>query len=89
MLHQILEHRGIQLVPDFLAVALGHHQAGIPQHGEVPRDGRPAGVERRRDFTGRQRILTQQPQDVAPRLVGECAEDRGRGFGVGRSGLHD
>jgi hypothetical protein len=45
MLYQVLEDRGVQLVPNLLAVAFGHHETGLPKNGEVPGNRRPARVE--------------------------------------------
>src|SRR4029079_10785124 len=75
MLDHILEHRRVQLVPDFLAVTLGGDEAGVSEHGEVPRDGGPAGMELIGDLAGCQRTVAEQPEDAAPRLVGEGAKD--------------
>jgi hypothetical protein len=42
MLNQVLENRRVQLVSNLLAVALGHHETGFPEYGEVSRYRRPA-----------------------------------------------
>src|SRR5262245_12184680 len=52
---EILEDRGVELVVDFLAMASGGDEATLAEDREVPRDGRPARVEARRDFPRRAR----------------------------------
>src|SRR5262245_57314939 len=75
VLDQVLEHRGVEFVVDFLTVPLGHDQAGLFQHAQVPRHGWPAGVELGRDLAGGARCTAEKPEDLATGRIGECAKD--------------
>ena len=74
MLNQVLEDRGVQLVANLLPAPLGDDETGVAQHREVARNRGPARVEPIRDVAGGQRAVPQQRENVAPRLVGQCAE---------------
>jgi hypothetical protein len=69
-----LENRGVQLVSDFLAVAFGHHETGLPEHGEVTGDCWPACIESIGDLSRREGAIPEQPKNHPPSFVGEGAE---------------
>ena len=74
MVDEILKDRGIELVHDLLAVALGENEPGVAQCAEVPRDGRPRGGEVLSDLAGGFGSVAKEVQDLAPRRIGERAE---------------
>ena len=74
MLDDFLRDTHVELVDDLLAHARRLDQLRLAQYGEVPRDGRPGGIEVLGDLSRRSRPVTQQPQDIAAGGVGEGAE---------------
>lgn len=75
MVDEVLEHGGVELVDDLLAVALGENEPGVAEHAEVPGDRGPRRGKVFGDFTRCARSVAQELEDVAARGVGECAED--------------
>jgi len=74
MFDDFLEDAHVELIDDLLADARGGDELRLAQDGEVPRHGRPGGIEVLGDLAGRPRPVTQEPQDVAARGIGEGAE---------------
>ena len=74
MLDDFLRDTHVELVDDLLAHARRLDELRLAQDGEVPRHGRPGGIEMLGDLPGRPRPVPQQPQDIAARGVGEGAE---------------
>jgi hypothetical protein len=74
VLDEILEDRRIELVVDLLAAPFGDNEAAGAKHGEVARDGRPAGMKLRGDLAGRARAGAQELENVAAGFIGQRAE---------------
>ena len=64
-LHEVLEHRRVELVVDLLALPFGDHEAGGPEHSQMAGDGRPARMETLRDFAGRLRSRAERFENGA------------------------
>src|SRR3954467_10025204 len=73
-LDDVLEDAHVELIDDLLADARGGDELRLAQDGEVPRDGRPGGIEVLGDLAGGPRPVAQEPQDIAAGGVGEGAE---------------
>src|SRR4051812_27341669 len=74
VLDEVLEDRGVELVVDRLAPALGHDEAARPEHGKVARDRRPARVKLGGDLTGCPGTFAKELEDIAPRFVRQRPE---------------
>src|SRR5690349_21559844 len=74
VLDDFLEDAHVELIYDLLADAGGGDELRLTQDGEVPRHGRPGGIEMLGDLAGGPRPVPQEPQDVAARGIGEGAE---------------
>jgi hypothetical protein len=59
----------------------GDHQPAFAEHRKVAGNRRPAGMEPIGEIAGGFRSGAQQLQDLAPRLVRECLEERIRRCG--------
>src|SRR3982751_2637052 len=70
----VLEDAHVELIDDLLADARGGDELRLAQDGEVPRHGRPGGIEVLGDLAEVPRPVAQQPQDIAARRIGEGAE---------------
>src|SRR3954464_8519805 len=69
-----LEDAHVELIDDLLADAGGGDELRLAQDGEVPRHGRPGGIEVLGDLARGPRPIAQEPQDIAAGRVGEGAE---------------
>ena len=74
MLDDFLEDAHVELVDDLLAHAGGLDELRFAEDGEVPRDGGPRGIEVLGDLARCPRPVPEEPQDVAPRRIGEGPE---------------
>src|SRR5213083_389610 len=79
MAHDVLKHRRIELVEDFLPLPLGRDEPGVAKNRKVPRNGRPARMEVVGNLARRAGTAAEKRQDIAARLVRQRAE-----HGVGR-----
>src|SRR5687767_16034537 len=75
MFDDFVEHRRVELVANVLSVALRKDEVAVAEDTEVPRHRGPRGREAIRDLARGTRPGTQQLQYLAPRRVGERAED--------------
>src|SRR5690349_4376594 len=75
LLEDIVEHGGVELVDDLLAVALGENEPGVAEHAEVARHGRPRGWEMLCDLARGARSVAEQLEDVASGRVSDCAKN--------------
>jgi hypothetical protein len=73
-LDDFLEDCGIHVVLDELAFALSDDQACGSQDRKMPRNRRPAALERVGDFAGRPPPRPQQSQDAAAGGIGKRTE---------------
>src|SRR5947207_3221255 len=76
MLDEVLEHWHIELVADFLPVALGLHEASIAENRQMTRDRRPGRLEMIRYGTRGFRTGSQESEDLTPGLVSQGPKDR-------------
>src|SRR5258708_28047348 len=74
VLNEVLADGRVALRSNLLGLSLGRHEPRVAEHGEMPGNRRPARLEAVRDLSGRQRPVPQEPEDLAPGLVGERAE---------------
>src|SRR6476620_3901741 len=70
----LFEDAHVELIDDLLADARGGDELRLAQDGEVPRHGRPGGIEVLGDLAGGPRPIAQEPQDIAARGIGEGSE---------------
>src|SRR5258705_12045063 len=74
--HDFLKDRGIQPIPDELALALGGDEVRRLEHAQVVRHGRERDRELLGDLPRRPILLGQQLEDLAPRGIAEGSEQR-------------
>src|SRR6266849_1030673 len=74
--HDFLKDGGIEPIPDELAFSLRGDEIGFLEHAEVMRHRRERHRELLGDLTRGSILLGQQLEDLAPRRVGEGAEER-------------
>jgi hypothetical protein len=64
-------------------IAVFAHEAGVAQHAEVLRDGRPTHVESGRNLGDGHAAAAQAIEDCTPRGVGNGVKDVDTGSGAG------
>src|SRR6059036_167160 len=68
------ESDAVSAVETVLSASTATHKSNLLEHAQVLGDGGPAHAEVRRDVAGRQFLIPDQAEDLAPAGSGECSE---------------
>jgi len=82
VLEKLLKDRGIELIANHRAFALGQDEARGAKDSQMARDGGPREREAGREVAGATRSVAERLEDRAPGWIGERAED---GVGSGHA----